>query len=190
MCSSDLATEATNTALKGFFFSHQNSARRVCFLSTQVEHEATLETLRFLEREGAVVTLLPVNSEGELSIADFERALSSYEKSDAVLVSMLAANNETGVLFPWEKAADLTAKKDLTFHLDAVQSFGKDPDFTLRGRKILASLSAHKIGGPKGVGALVVPRGSKLVSLLHGGAQERKRRAGTDRKSTRLNSSH
>jgi cysteine desulfurase len=92
----------------------------------------------------------------------------------------MAANNETGVVFPWEEAARLAKKYGAAFHLDAVQAPGKLPGFTLANAPVdLASFSAHKIGGAKGVGALVIRRGVKLVSLLHGGAHERSRRAGT-----------
>jgi cysteine desulfurase len=173
------ATESINTALKGFYF--QNAPLgRVRFISSVVEHEATLESLHFLSSLGAAVDLLPVNGEGELSLIDLEAALARAAPGEAVMVSLLAANNETGVLFPWEEAAALAAEKGATFHLDGVQALGKQPGFTLAGKQIpLASFSAHKIGGPKGVGVLVVRRGVKLVSLLHGGAQERKRRAGT-----------
>jgi cysteine desulfurase len=173
------ATESINTALKGFYFQHAPQGR-VRFISSVVEHEATLESLHFLQSLGAVVELLPVNGEGELSLTDLEAALGRASPGDAVMVTLLAANNETGVLFPWEEAASLAARKGATFHLDGVQAFGKQSGFTLAGKNIpLASFSAHKIGGPKGVGVLVVKRGVKLVSLLHGGAQERKRRAGT-----------
>ena len=173
------ATEAINTALKGFYF--QNAPLgRVRFISSVVEHEATLESLHFLESLGATIELLPVNGEGELNLVDLEAALARALPGEAVMVSLLAANNETGVLFPWEEAAALTAKRGAVFHLDGVQAWGKLPGFTIAGSNVpLASFSAHKIGGPKGVGVLVVKRGVKLVSLLHGGAQERKRRAGT-----------
>jgi cysteine desulfurase len=173
------ATESINTALKGFFFHHHAAGRAVRFVSTRVEHEATLESLKFLETLGARVELLPVDAEGELSLASLEAALKASGKDEAVMVSLLAANNETGVVFPWEEAAALAGSHGALFHLDAVQAFGKLAGFSLRGRNVLASFSAHKIGGPKGVGALVVPKGAKLVALLHGGAQERKRRAGT-----------
>lgn len=171
------ATESINTALKGFYFQYAREGK-VRFISSVVEHEASLETLRFLEELGAEVILLPVNSQGELSLDNLKNILVS-EKT-ATLVSLMAANNETGVIFPWEKSAKLAKEAGAFFHLDAVQAPGKIPGFSLANSHVdLASFSAHKIGGAKGVGALFVKRGVKLMSLVHGGAQERKRRAGT-----------
>jgi cysteine desulfurase len=178
LCFTGSATEAINTALKGFFFYHSQENRKVRLITSAVEHEATLEAARFLEGLGATLELLPVNERGELDLADLKKRLPG-EKNTAVLVSLMAANNETGVVFPWEEAARIAAAHGASFHLDAVQAPGKLPGFSLREPVDFASFSAHKIGGPKGTGALVVRKGAKLVSLLHGGPQERKRRAGT-----------
>jgi cysteine desulfurase len=171
------ATESINTALKGFYFQHFQNGK-VRFVSTTVEHEATLETLAFLKELGAEVVLLPVSSEGALSLDVLKVQLQSSKVP--TLVSMMAANNETGVIFPWEEAAKICKDFGASFHLDAVQAPGKLLGFRLSSAPVdFASFSAHKIGGAKGVGALYVRRGTKIQSLLHGGPQEKKRRAGT-----------
>ena len=173
------ATEATNTALKGLFFQAWKEKKPFYLITSAVEHEATLETAHFLEEMGARVSLLPVNAKGELELPSLENALN--EMNGAVtLVSLMVANNETGVVFPWEEAVKLAHAKGALVHLDAVQAPGKLMGFRLKNAPVdFASFSAHKIGGPKGVGALYAKRGVKISSLIHGGAQERKRRAGT-----------
>lgn len=173
------ATESINTALKGFFFQAQKQNKKLHLITSETEHEATLETAKFLSDMGALVTYLKVNSQGEMNLEELKAALEQSPAESIKLVSLIAANNETGVIFPFNEAAKITKESGGFFHLDAVQALGKIPGFVLDKNIDLASISAHKIGGPKGVGALYIKRGVKLEALLHGGAQERKRRAGT-----------
>ena len=176
ICFTGSATEAINTALKGFFFPHFQT-QKIRFITSAVEHEATLQTLEFLQTLGAMVEVLPVNAKGELNLEQWEKSLASAK--ELTFVSLMAANNETGVIFPWADVAKIAKKHKAFFHLDAVQAPGKIPHFRLTDEVDFASFSAHKMGGPKGVGALVIRKGRTLASLMHGGAQERKRRAGT-----------
>lgn len=178
ICFTGSATESINTALKGLFFLAQKEGKKFHLITSAVEHDATLESAKFLLEMGAKVDFLPVNSQGEIDLDHLKEKLK--DTKGITLVSLMAANNETGVIFPWEEAAKIAKDHEAYFHLDAVQAPGKIPGFALNAAPVdLASFSAHKIGGSKGVGALMVKRGVKLVSLLHGGAQEKKRRAGT-----------
>ena len=167
-------TEADNLALAGTAFAYQERGRHI--ITSAVEHAAVLETCTALERGGFSVTYLPVNGHGVLDLEQLRRAI----RPDTILVSLMHANNEVGMLFPLAEIGAITKERGVLFHTDAVQSFGKVP-LDVRHCKIdLLSLSAHKIYGPKGVAALYVRRGVRLQSLLRGGGQERGRRAGTE----------
>jgi cysteine desulfurase len=161
-------TEADNLALRGV------GASRIVTVAT--EHEAVLETLEHLRAAGAETTVLPVEESGAVRI---ERIADSL-RPGAALVSVMAANNETGVLQEVREIGELCRERGALFHTDAVQCFGKSP-FSFRDLPVdLASISSHKIGGPKGVGALIVRDRVQLRPLVTGGGQERALRPGTE----------
>ena len=145
-------------------------------VTSAVEHSAVLNHAIFLEKHGYSVTRLPVDRDGLLSLAGLDAAITSA----TAVVSLMWANNETGVLFPVADIAALCERRGVRFHCDAVQAVGKLP-INLKNLPVdYLSLSAHKIGGPKGVGALFVGKSAPFVPHLHGGHQERGRRGGTE----------
>ncbi|HEY5992943.1 MAG TPA: aminotransferase class V-fold PLP-dependent enzyme [Candidatus Udaeobacter sp.] len=145
-------------------------------VTNAVEHSAVLRPCQDLEKRGCAVTFLGVNRDGNVDLAELEAAI----RPETALVSMMWANNETGVLFPVEKIAEVCREKGVPFHTDAVQAVGKIP-ICLRDTAInFLSLSAHKFHGPKGVGALYVNRRTRFSPLIAGGGQENGRRGGTE----------
>ena len=167
------ATESNNTALNAALSA--NPAKRH-IVTSAVEHSAVLNHTYFLENHGCRATRLPVDRDGLLSLADLDAALTP----ETALVSLMWANNETGVIFPVADIAALCQRRGVPFHCDAVQAVGKLP-INLKTVPIdYLSLSAHKLGGPKGVGALFVRKGAPFAPHLHGGHQERGRRGGTE----------
>jgi cysteine desulfurase len=173
-------TEADNLAVKGLFWSRRDAdPRRVRVLSTAVEHHAVLDPLEWLaEHEGADVELLPVDERGRLRV-DALRAAVARDPGSVALITVMWANNEVGTLQPIDEVVAVAAEHGIPVHTDAVQAVGAVPvDFAASGVDAL-SLSGHKVGGPQGVGALVVRREVALAALLHGGGQERDVRSGT-----------
>ncbi len=166
-------TEAINTAIRGALAAQPHKRHIV---TSALEHSATKNLCEQLEREGCEVTWLAVDREGQPDLQNYRRVL----RDDTALVSVVWANNETGVLFPVEEMAAEAESRRIVFHTDAVQAAGKIPLDVGRIPIHLLSLSAHKFHGPKGVGALFVRPGLGLPPLLRGGGQERGRRAGTE----------
>jgi cysteine desulfurase len=167
------ATEADNTAINAAL-SAQPGKRHV--ITSAVEHSAVLNPCAFLESQGVRITRLPVDVDGLLDLAALDAAFAD----DTALVSLMWANNETGVLFPVTEIAARCRARGVPLHCDAVQAAGKLP-IDLKALSIdYLALSAHKLGGPKGVGALIVRKGAPFVPMLHGGHQERGRRGGTE----------
>ncbi|MFB3828885.1 MAG: cysteine desulfurase family protein [Bryobacteraceae bacterium] len=167
-------SEANNHALKGVFFGCGKPAPH--FITSQVEHPAVLNPLRFLERLGARVTYLPVDGTGMVDPDDVRRAI----RPQTVLVSVMHANNETGAIEPVAAIGRLARERGVLFHTDAAQSVGKIPVNVRELHADLLSVAGHKLYAPKGVGALYVREGVKLEPLVHGAGHEAGRRAGTE----------
>lgn len=170
-------SESNNLALKGLAFQRLcNTGKRGHIVSTKIEHSSVLSSLRFLESLGFKVTLVDPGRDGTVPASAIERALTP----ETFLVSVMAANNETGVLNPAGEIGALCQRRGIPLHVDAVQCFGKRPlDPVQIGASVL-SISAHKVGGPKGIGALYTRPGLRLAPLIHGGDQEHGQRAGTE----------
>ncbi len=167
-------TESDNLALKGTAYRNRKKGKHI--ITTRIEHPAVLEACRKLQTEGFEVTYLPVTSEGLVEPGALESAI----RSDTILISVMHANNEIGAIQPLEEIGKIAAEKEIYFHTDAVQSAGKIPtDVNALGVDLL-SLSAHKLYGPKGVGALYFRKGMRLESIIQGGGHERGLRSGTE----------
>jgi cysteine desulfurase len=166
-------TESDSTAV---FSALQAYPDRKEIITTRVEHPAIMSLAPYLEKQGIAVVQLKVDKYGNLDLNEYDR----YLNEDAALVTVMTANNETGVIFPVEKMAQMAKEKGVIFHTDAVQAAGKVPVNMNNSAVDMLSISGHKLHAPKGVGALYLRRGARFRPFLKGGHQERNRRAGTE----------
>jgi cysteine desulfurase len=167
-------TEADNYALKGVAYANEHKGNHI--ITTSIEHHAVMEACKFLGRRGFKITYLPVDEYGLVDPQDVKKAITDK----TILISVIHASNEVGTIEPVEEIGEIAREGGVYFHTDAVQTVGHIP---VNGDKLkvdLLSISAHKLYGPKGVGALYVRKGTRLFSLMHGGEQEKRRRAGTE----------
>ena len=167
-------TEADNFAIKGVAFANESKGNHI--IASSIEHHAVIETCKFLERRGFKVTYLPVDEYGLVDPGDVKKAITDK----TILISVMHANNEVGTIEPIAKISRIAQEAGIYFHTDAVQTTGHIPvDVNELGADLL-SISAHKLYGPKGVGALYIRKRTKLVPFMHGGEQERRLRASTE----------
>ncbi len=167
-------SESDNWALKALFEAWQDKGRHI--ITSRIEHHAVLHTCEYLEKMGARVTYLDVDSEGLVDPGQLERAI----RPDTILISVMAANNEVGTIQPVKEIGEIAAAHGILFHTDAVQAYGHLPLAVQECHIDLLSASAHKFNGPKGAGFLYAGKKAGIRSFIHGGQQERGRRAGTE----------
>ncbi len=167
-------TESDNHAIKGLAYAKKDKGNHI--ITTKVEHPAVLNSCKHLAKEGFEVTYLNVDQEGMIDLEALKKSITDK----TILITVMYANNETGVIFPMEDIALLAKERGVAFHTDAVQAAGKLPVDLQKLGVDLFSISGHKLYAPKGIGALIVRRGTRLVPLIHGGHHERNRRGGTE----------
>ena len=167
-------SEADNWAIKGIASAHKNKGNHI--ITTKIEHHAVLHTCEYLEKNGFDVTYLDVDEEGFIKLDDLRNAITDK----TILVSIMFANNEIGTIQPIKEIGEICREKKVFFHTDAVQAVGNVPVDVKEMNIDMLSLAGHKIYGPKGIGVLYIKKGIKIDNLIHGGAQEKNRRAGTE----------
>ena len=167
-------SESDNWALKATADAYASKGKHI--ITTKIEHHAILHTCEYLEKRGYEITYLPVDEFGSVSIEELKKAI----RPDTILISVMFVNNEIGTIQPIREIGEIAHENGIIFHTDAVQAFCHEPINVDEYHIDMLSASGHKFHGPKGVGFLYIRKGLKLRSFIHGGAQERKRRAGTE----------
>lgn len=167
-------SEADNWALIAAAEAYGDKGRHI--ITSAIEHHAILHTCEYLKKRGFEVTFVDVDEQGILKIEDLKKAI----RPDTILITVMFANNEIGTLQPIEEIGSIAREKGILFHTDAVQAYGHVPIDVEALHIDMLSASGHKLGGPKGIGFLYIRQGVKIRSFIHGGAQERGRRAGTE----------
>ena len=167
-------SESDNWALKATAEAYKNKGNHI--ITTKIEHHAILHTSEYLEKEGFEVTYLDVDENGEVKLEDLKAAI----RPTTILISVMFANNEIGTIQPIKEIGEIAKEHGILFHTDAVQAFGQVPINVDEYHIDMLSASGHKLNGPKGIGFLYIRKGVKIRSFVHGGGQERKRRAGTE----------
>lgn len=167
-------SEADNWALKAAAEAYASKGNHI--ITTKIEHHAILHTAEYLEKKGCEVTYLDVNEDGLVSLEELKEAI----RPTTILISIMYANNEIGTIEPIKEIGKIAHENGILFHTDAVQAFGQIPIHVDECHIDMLSASGHKLNGPKGIGFLYIRKGVKIRSFVHGGAQERKRRAGTE----------
>ena len=166
-------SESDNWAIKAAVEAYSSKGKHI--ITTKIEHHAVLHTCDYLEKQGCEVTYLGVDKNGRISLDELKKAI----RPDTVLISIMMANNEIGTLEPVEEIGKIARENGVLFHTDAVQAYGHIPIDVEKMNIDMLSASGHKFNGPKGIGILYIRKGVKIRSFIHGGAQERSRRAGT-----------
>ncbi|EJO5348750.1 cysteine desulfurase [Clostridium botulinum] len=167
-------TEGDNWAIKGIAYANENKGKHI--ITSSIEHPAVLNSCKYLKEKGFEITFLPIDNYGKIDLKKLQESI----KKDTILVSIMTANNEIGTIQDIKSIGEICKEHKVLFHTDAVQALGQTPINVKEMNIDLMTITAHKIYGPKGIGALYIKKGTKIDNFLHGGSQERGKRAGTE----------